>query len=174
VAKPGRITTDLTGSNVLGMGADVAAGVIIPMLSTSGNQRPGWRNESYRHSLAARGISTTIDMGAKGVHRQTPDFLVRREIVHATRIPRDWKITRAGFTGDHLTNDRFRYEVWSTEFRNARDSDVARYYYIIRLINRGNDRFGDPVVEDRAGSYDAALQWLEENKTGEFHRGERP
>lgn len=175
MGKTGKITADLTGSNIMGMGADVAADVAVPMLLASGRpQRPGWRNESYRHSLAARGVSTTYDLSAKGVMKETPEFLVRNEIMRSTKIPKPWIITNLGYTGDHITNDRFRYEVWSVSFTNQNNRDIEKYYYIIRSINKGSDKFGDPVVEDRFENYNEAVNWLLENKHGKIEYGERP
>jgi len=171
----GRITTDLTGSSVLGVGADVASKTVVPMLLASGQpKRPGWKNESYRHSLAAHGVSTTYNLGAKGVAKQTPDFLVKNEILESTKIPRSWLLQSMGYTGDNITNDQFRYEIWSVSFRNRSNGDVEKYYYILRSISKGGDKFGDPRVEDRFNNYNEAVGWLQENKHGNLEFGERP
>ncbi len=81
--KIGRMTTDATGSSVIGIGADVASKTVVPILLASGQPKPpGWRNESYRHSLAARGIKTsyTFNMKAGGIIA-APDFIDRKSVV---------------------------------------------------------------------------------------------
>lgn len=176
MGKVGRITTDATGSSVMGMGADVASKTIVPMLLASGQSKPpGWRSESYRHSLAARGIKTsyTFNMKAGGVIA-APDFIVKNEILNATKVPKDWELAKLGYTGDNVENEKFRYELWSTMFKNKKDGEEVKYYYIIRAMNDGNKRFSNPIVEDRTSNYREAIQWFQENKRGEFHYGERP
>ena len=176
MGKVGRITTDATGSSVMGVGADVASKTIVPMLLASGQPKPpGWRSESYRHSLAARGIKTsyTFNMKAGGVIA-APDFIVKNEILNATKVPKNWELVKLGYTGDNVENEKFRYELWSTVFKNRKDGEEVKYYYIIRSMNDGNKRFSDPVVEDRTSNYQEAIQWFQENKKGEFHYGERP
>ena len=172
----GRFVSSNTGSSVIGVASDVAVRTAVPILMRGGfKSSPGWRSESYRHSLAARGISTSYssNMRAGGVIA-APDFIVRKEILEATKIPRDWDLVKLGYTGDNVENDKFRYEIWSTMFKNARSGDTVKYYYIIRSMNDGNKRFSNPIVEDRTANYREAIQWFQENKRGEFHRGERP
>ena len=172
----GRFVSNNTGSSVIGIASDVAVKTAVPILMRGGfKSAPGWRNESYRHSLAARGIKTsyTFNMKAGGVIA-APDFIVRNEILNATKVPKNWGLVKLGYTGDNVENDKFRYELWSTMFKNERSGDTVKYYYIIRSMNDGNDRFSNPIVEDRTSDYRDAIQWFQENKKGEFHRGERP
>lgn len=172
----GRITTNATGSSVMGIGADVASKTVVPILLASGQSKPpGWRDESYRHSLAARGVKTiySSNMKAGGVIA-APDFIVRHEILNATKVPKEWELAKLGYTGDNVENEKFRYELWSTVFRNRKDGETVKYYYIIRSMNDGNKKFSNPIVEDRTSDYREAIQWFQENKKGEFHYGERP
>jgi hypothetical protein len=59
-------------------------------------------------------------------------------------------------------------------FTHRNNRDVEKYYYIVKSINKGGDKFGDPVVEDRFNDYNEAVNWLLENKHGNMEYGERP
>ncbi len=172
----GRFVSNNTGSSVVGIASDVAVKTAVPILMRGGSRSsPGWRNESYRHSLAARGVRTSYSFNTKaGGVIAAPDFIVRNEILNATKVTKEWDMVKLGYTGDNVENEKFRYELWSTVFKKKNNGEEVKYYYIIRSMNDGNKRFSDPIVEDRTSDYREAIQWFQENKKGEFHRGERP
>ena len=177
--------TETTGSGLIGAGVEVAGGVLVPILAggalrSGGSSKPpmrsrGWHKESYRHSLAARGVSTTYKIGGgPDSVPETPQVLVRNEIIESTKIPPGWSLDKCGYTGDKLENDAHLYEIWSVLFKNDRSDEQVRYFYVVKSKRKDRNTYGDPEVVDRFDHYDHALDWLAKSKQGKITRGDRP
>jgi hypothetical protein len=174
-----------TGSGLLGAGAQVAADVAVPVFMNMGGggggspktgmPARGWHRESYRHSLAARGVSTTYRIGGGSeCVPETPNELVKAEVIESTKIPPGWSISRCGYTGDKLENDSFLYEVWSVIFKSDRSGEEVRYFYIVKSKRTGKDTYCNPEVVERFNDYNHAMTWLGKTRQGKITRGERP